>query len=385
MAHGMIYMVGADGALTRMTPSAPASEAYMQALIARHPELITDGDGDLLLIQRELPIPDSEDSGGRWSLDHLFVTRDAVPVLVELKRAADPRARREVVAQMLDYAANSTSYWKAGRVAEAFASTAAEAGSDPDALLASFLGDRDPAAFWNNVDSNFSSGQIKLVFVADTISRELARIVEFLNDQMRADVRAVELRWFAGEGGVTTLSPRIIGETERTNAAKAASRSLPSLSRDGWIATHITPLGSELANVADAFVTMIEEEGGVAGVASTQGSIYAQFKDDEGRAFYPFYLSRASKGRIYLNLYLLLHRPAYRSEDARAALYDRLTEVVGPLSTRTLNGSPGFAIARLVDPDVFGGFRALLQEIVAEAAKTETDDSVSLPAPAVSP
>ena len=61
------------------------------------------------------------------------------------------------------------------------------------------------------------------MFVADEIPIELARIVGFLNDQMRADVRAVELRWLSGEGGVITLSPRVIGETERAAGAKGAA------------------------------------------------------------------------------------------------------------------------------------------------------------------
>src|SRR4051794_25314367 len=48
----------------------------------------------------------------RWSLDHVFLNADGVPTLVEVKRSSDTRARREVVAQMLDYAANATAYWK---------------------------------------------------------------------------------------------------------------------------------------------------------------------------------------------------------------------------------------------------------------------------------
>jgi len=75
-------------------------------------------------------------------------------------------------------------------------------------MLKGFIGDWEPAAFWEQVDANFKAGRIKLVFVADEIPRDLARIVEFLKEQMRADVRAVELRWFTGEGGVTTHEPK---------------------------------------------------------------------------------------------------------------------------------------------------------------------------------
>ncbi|MGI0524112.1 hypothetical protein [Rhizobium giardinii] len=135
MTQGLIYMVDADGGLRRMTPSAPENEDRMQTLVACYPELITDGDGDLLLIRREQAIADSEDGSGRWSLDHLFVTRDAVPVLVELKRAVDTRLRREVVGQLLDYAANATAYWQAGRIADSFAKTVADAGGDPEVIL----------------------------------------------------------------------------------------------------------------------------------------------------------------------------------------------------------------------------------------------------------
>ncbi|MCJ2182168.1 hypothetical protein MTR62_05560 [Novosphingobium sp. 1949] len=52
-------------------------------------------------------------------------------------------------------------------------------------MLSEFLeDDRDPEGFWQRVDDSFSAGRIKLVFVADTIPNELARIVEFLNKQM---------------------------------------------------------------------------------------------------------------------------------------------------------------------------------------------------------
>lgn len=194
MSQGVIYMVDGER-LRRMTPSAPENEDRMQALVAQYPELITDGDGDLLLVCREAAIGDGE-AAGRWSLDHLFVTREAVPVLVELKRASDTRIRREVVGQLIDYAANASAHWAAGTIAATFARTV---GVDrADAVLAEFIGDRDPDEFWKQVDSNLASGRLKLVFVADVIPRELAIVVEFLNSQMRADVRAASMvlrRW----------------------------------------------------------------------------------------------------------------------------------------------------------------------------------------------
>lgn len=57
-----------------------------------------------------------ESDVGTWSVDHVFVGADGTPILVEVKRSSDPRARREVVAQMLDYAASFASDWSSERL-----------------------------------------------------------------------------------------------------------------------------------------------------------------------------------------------------------------------------------------------------------------------------
>ena len=370
MSRTTIYTVDAAGTLTAMRPSEPRSEDFMQKLVAAHPELIADQDGALLLIRREQPIADREDGSGRWSLDHLFVTRSGVPVLVELKRAVDTRLRREVIGQMLDYAANGTAYWQGGRIAESFAAAMNEHGRDADAELATFLaGTTEPEEFWQQVDANFSAGRIKMVFVADTIPRELARIVEFLNEQMKADVRAVELSWFESEGGVTALTPRIIGETERAQTEKAARGTLPPIAREAWIEEHLAKFGPATTSGADAYVAMIEEAGGRATVASTQGSIVAEF-DAPGGWLHPFALTRYSKGGVQLCLGYLMNRPAFADVDVRRRLYDRFTEIVGPLTTKTLNGFPGFAVTKLNDPAVRAEVAAFLSEVRAMAGET---------------
>ena len=369
MSRTTIYTVDAAGTLTAMRPSEPRSEDFMQKLVATHPELIADQDGALLLIRREQPIADREDGSGRWSLDHLFVTRSGVPVLVELKRAVDTRLRREVIGQMLDYAANGTAYWQGGRIAESFAAAMAEQGRDADAELATFLaGTTEPQDFWQQVDANFSAGRIKMVFVADTIPRELARIVEFLNEQMKADVRAVELSWFESEGGVTALTPRIIGETERAQTEKAARGTLPPIAREAWIEEHLAKFGPATTSGADAYIAMIEEAGGRATVASTQGSIVAEF-DTPGGWLYPLALTRYSKGGVQLCLGYLMNRPAFADADVRQKLYDRFTEIVGPLTTKTLNGFPGFVVTKLNDPAVRAEVAAFLSQVRAMAGE----------------
>lgn len=362
-----IYAINEQGELSVMAASAPENEDYMQDLVARYPEIIADDDGDLLLIKREQGIGDG-DSSSRWSVDHLFVTRSAVPVLVELKRAVDTRLRREVVGQMLDYAANATAYWKAGQIASSFAENAMLAGRDPDELLATFIGAGEQSEeFWQQVDANFSAGRIKMVFVADVIPRELARIVEFLNEQMRADVRAVELNWFESSDGSKAFTPRIIGQTERAESEKAARSGKLPMGKQQWIAEFISPRGHETVQALEHFEQVIVELGGSSDLTSSQGSIISTFEVGSAK-LYPFAFTRYSGGAVQFNLGYLKSRRSFAEDGARQKLYDRLTAIVGPLSTETLNGYPAFAGTLLNDDLVRHQWKEFLSDLVETAA-----------------
>jgi hypothetical protein len=180
-----IFLIGADAQLTELRQADYGSEEMFQKLLADHPAMLgaaAGTKGKLLLVRREQPVPDRTDGAQRWALDHLFLDRDGVPVLVEVKRATDTRARREVVAQMLDYAANGVAYWPTDRIVEAYRDTAVALGRDPDSELSTFLDGNDPEAFWRQVESNLRSGRIRMLFVADRIPKELARLVEFMNE-----------------------------------------------------------------------------------------------------------------------------------------------------------------------------------------------------------
>jgi hypothetical protein len=353
-----IFVVNPAGDLVRMRPSVPPNEDSLQELIARFPEIIDESEGSLLLIKREQPVSDSDNGGSRWSLDHLFVTRTAIPVLVEVKRASDTRIRREVVGQMLDYAANGVAYWPSGTIANAFASSCEQTGRDPEAAAQSFIGDGDLNEFWAQVDANLRSGRVKLVFVADEIPRELARIVEFLNEQMTADVRAVELRYFEGANGVRTLAPRIIGETERAQAQKSSSRPrLDSISEEEWISKFITPLGDRVFQGFQAALRILRREGADMSVASTQGSIGASIKAEDGKTLYPVLLQKNGTAMIAFG-YVNFHVP----EGIRKHAFEQFEKAVGPLSTKNANGFPSFPLSRLTDPKVSELFTSAVSE-----------------------
>src|SRR5215469_14845192 len=149
------------------------SEDLLQKLLARYPDLLAGG-GELagsprrwLLVNREAGIPDREGGGTRWSLDHLFIDQEAVPTLVEVKRSDDTRIRREVVGQMLDYAANGIVYWPAERLRADFETRCAKEGKEAEEVFRDSLGDDlEPDHFWDEVEQNLRAGRIRLVFVS---------------------------------------------------------------------------------------------------------------------------------------------------------------------------------------------------------------------------
>src|SRR5690606_20383869 len=214
-----IYLLQEDGRLVGMTEQPYDSEELLQRLLADYPDLLAGEQMSAaaprrwLPIAREVAIPGEEGEAGRWFLDHLFIDQEGIPTLVEVKRSSDTRIRREVVGQLLEYAAHAATYLSAERLRGRFEAGLTEKGCDPDEVLQEFLGaDADPQQFWQWVETHLRAGRMRLVFVADEIPPELRRVVEFLNRQMAStEVLAVEVKQYVGQG-LTTLVPRVLGQ-----------------------------------------------------------------------------------------------------------------------------------------------------------------------------
>lgn len=228
---GGIFLLSGEQ-LVEMRERAYDSEDLLQELLAKYPNLLAGeqlagSPRRWLLVKREVGVPDREAGGSRWSLDHLFIDQGAVPTLVEVKRSDDTRIRREVVGQMLDYAANGVVYWPAERLRGDFEARCAKEGKAADEVFRDSLGDElDPEQFWDEVGQNLLSGRVRLVFVSDFIPRELRRVIEFLNERMSpTEVVGVEIKQYVGQGNLTTLVPRVIGQTEQARAGKGGGQS----------------------------------------------------------------------------------------------------------------------------------------------------------------
>jgi hypothetical protein len=212
-------------AVLRETPY--DSKAVLQTALAEYPEVLAgpttegDGTGRLLFLTQEMPVPNSADGTGAQRLDHLFLDQEGVPVLVEVKRSSDARIRREVVGQMLDYAANAVKYWPVSTLQAALGRTAAAKSTTAEELIRGLDGDVDVEEFWKTVEANLLAGRIRMLFVADALPPELVRVVEFLNEQMSpAEVLGVELRQFVHDGHVAYV-PQVVGRTSAAISQKA--------------------------------------------------------------------------------------------------------------------------------------------------------------------
>ena len=230
-----IYVMNEEGSLEPLTERLFDTEDLLQELIAAHPELL-DGEqirpGDprrWLLVTREQGIADVPDSANRWSVDHLMIDQDSIPTFVEVKRSSNSEVRRSVVGQMLDYAAHATRTLGVPAIRRDYE---ARHGDNADDVLLEFLqpdvdANRDATVeeFWDRLAMNLAAKRVRLLFVADRIPNELARVVEFLNDQMPGiEVLAVEIKQFQGVT-LRTLVPHVIGRTAASDHLPGAGRS----------------------------------------------------------------------------------------------------------------------------------------------------------------
>jgi len=223
-----VFFVGDDSQLIKMDQGDFKLEADLQKLLEDHPSLLEgctseheDDERSLLLVRREMSIPDKADGTHRWWVDLFFIDQAGVPTLVEVKRSKNGQLRREVVGQLLDYAANAAAYWKVGEIRAAFVATFGEERSQQ--LMDEFIGGSafsDEDAFWQRVEVNLQTQNIRLVFVAEELPPELKIVIEFLNEQMRVvEVLGIEVGHYT-DGKRKAIVPSVVGRTAQAESVK---------------------------------------------------------------------------------------------------------------------------------------------------------------------
>ena len=208
--QGEILPVTEPGQSASLTEEPFASERTLQELVAEHPKLLSgeqmtpDDPRRWILIKQEQGISDTAGGSIRWSLDILLVDQDAVPTLAEVKLSSNSEIHRKIVGQIFQYAAHAPTL-KMRDIRRDFEESRSRPRQDPKDALAALLrskGEPDVEEFWRRVEKNLEEARLCLLFVSDGIPDELARVAEFLNEQMPSvQVLPVEIKQFTGPAG----------------------------------------------------------------------------------------------------------------------------------------------------------------------------------------
>jgi hypothetical protein len=375
---GGIYLVRGDDELVEMRESPYEAEDVLQSLIAKFPSLLA---GDQyagtearrwLLVGREAALPDDEDAAGRWSVDHLFLDQDAVPTLVEVKRSSDTRIRREVVGQMLDYAANGVVYWPLEQLRELFSRQCERDNLDPQDVVAGVAGSGvDVEEFWQRAGDNLRAGKVRMVFLSDDIPRELRRVVEFLNGQMNpAEVIAIEVKQYLGADGTKTLVPRVIGQTAEVEARKGRRSSGAGRRWDeqSFFAELKARRGDAETRVARDLFDWLGARGWrpTFGAGKIDGS-WVPVVQAAGREHYPIALY--TNGWIEVQFQYLLARPPFDDEQVRLELRRRMNEIPGvSIGEEKVSKRPRIGLNQLRDPAAMASLMRALEWVEQKAA-----------------
>jgi hypothetical protein len=285
-----------------------------------------------MLIRREMPVPDPSGSGSRWSLDLLLTDQDGMPTFVECKRYADTRARREVVGQMLEYAANGHYYWDHGEIRGFVEETARELGHSADRLFAELRSEQfgDLDGLIETFIEHLRQGTVRLVFFMEQAPQELKSIVDFLNSQTeRTEVLIVEARQFDVEGRRFVV-PTLFGYSEEARRAKQSAPTSSGAKRRTWTQDEFFAEldGSFGPEELDFYRSLLELGQELElqvrwGTGVTKGSLNLVAPDLSGRSFVTF----DTNGAMTLNVGWLNESP--EAEEFRRSLERGARETVG--------------------------------------------------------
>jgi len=369
-----IFLVQGDR-LVAMERSKYQLEDNLQELLARYPDLMPGEQLDpeqprkWLLVSREYGIPDSDLAIDRWSIDHLFLDQDGVPTLVEAKRSTDPRIRREVVGQLIEYAANAQSYWSAQGIRDVIIRGSDQSEAD---LLAGALGVLDVEEFWQKVKSNLQAGRLRLIFVADQVPPDLKRMIEFLNRQMDpAEVLGIELPQFLGSD-LQTIVPRLVGNTSQAAERKqTSSRMKRKWDEESFFSDmeKYRPLDEVLAvRGLHAWLQAIPFRIWW-GEGATEGSFVASI-DVEGASYNVIRFSSQGWNSLYTDWFGAY--PAFGGRDIRAELINRLNDEAGAKVDLAAK-RPTIAPEVLTSQGKLAGLKSILKSLADEIRAFHSD------------
>jgi hypothetical protein len=335
---GGIYLIQDDDRLVEMMEQPYDSEDQLQDLLVTYPNLIAGDQIDRatprqwLLISREVTIASDEETAVQWSLDNLFLDQDAIPTLVDVRRTPNASIRQKVLGQAIDYAANAVVYWQIDSIIALFEANCRDRGRDPEQVFEDFLGlDANEDQFWQQVKTNLQAGKVRLVFVADEISAEMRRVVEFLNEQMDpVEVLALEIKQYVSEDGLRTLVPRVIGQTAEAQQKKSsATRERRRWDESSFFAEIKARGGAEEARIAKAIYAWVKDRSPEIDIQWGTGDTYGGFAvnlHQKGKKPYHLFTVNIA-GKMEISAHNYGSQQPFNQEDKWLELRNKLSSI----------------------------------------------------------
>ena len=185
--------------------------------------------------------------------------------------------------------------------------------------------DADEDEFWLKAKTNLQAGRVRLVFVADEIPAELRRVVEFLNQQMDpAEVLAVEVKQYVGEGALKALVPRIVGQTAEAQRKKTAGNRVgKQWDEHSFMADLESRRGVDQTNTAKEILRCAKYKRLYTwwGKGKQDGSFFP-LKKHKGVTHW--LISVWTYGRIEIQFQVMKNKPPFDAESERLELLRRL-------------------------------------------------------------
>jgi hypothetical protein len=377
-----IFLLQSDGSIAHMGATDYDAEVDIQRLLAQHPELIPGAQINpndprrWLFISREVGVPNEEHGSDWWALDHLLLDQDAIPTFIEVKRSANSQIRREVVGQMMDYAANATAYWPEHRIRELLNSRCESESIDPEELVRELLTQDEGInvnEYWERVRTNLRAGKVRLLFVADHIPAELRRIVEFLNSQMDpAEVLAVELPQYIGSEQ-KAIVPRVLGRTTESEVRKRQTGPTTKWTEERFFAAFEEQNDAETsASCRTIYEWATKSAHNIWwGAGSVEGSCFPRWGSGDEKCS-PFALW--TNGRIQMQFRYFRRVSPFDDVSVREEFRQKLDAIDGVnIPSDAINGIPAFDISELNIGSRFDEFKQSVEWFIDRFENAQID------------
>jgi hypothetical protein len=196
----------------KLEPFSYTNEEQLEILLKESPDLLPADDGKpVLYLRRQFPL-------GSNAIDLVGVDQDGRIAIVECKLEANREARRMVVGQILEYAAQLREM-----ELEEFESLMT---LDPAIPFVYLVRERISAEDWSEaqfrtgIRNSLGRGIFRLVIAVNGITEELKGILEYLRDRGGVSIEALELKQFTF-GAHEILVPQMFGQAATVNGTPA--------------------------------------------------------------------------------------------------------------------------------------------------------------------